>query len=61
MWCVQCQNELYECTCADLEERMAKLKNAPSFTYRICKKCDKHYQLCKCEKPIWEHSNKKAG
>ena len=26
MWCGKCQKELFECTCPDIEERLASLK-----------------------------------
>ena len=53
MWCMKCQNELYECTCNDLKERIDKLSNSGGFAMKWCKKCDNHYAVCKCEKPEW--------
>lgn len=29
MWCAQCQNELSECTCKDLQERLDRLSKSP--------------------------------
>ena len=57
MFCSKCQNDLSECTCSDIEERMNKLKSASSFTYKMCGNCNKHYKLCRCETPVWIYSN----
>jgi len=60
MFCAKCHNDLSECTCPDLEERLAKLKNSPHFMYKMCRKCGLHYQLCKCEEPDWTTSHDKV-
>jgi len=26
MWCAKCQKQLFECTCPDIEERLARLQ-----------------------------------
>lgn len=51
MFCTKCQNDLANCTCPDIEERLASLKG--KLIYRMCKVCGKHYGRCKCEAPIW--------
>lgn len=58
MWCVKCQKHLSQCTCPDLEERLNSAVKDGSFAYRYCKICDKHYERCKCKKPIWGIKNK---
>ena len=57
MYCMKCQNDLSVCTCEDLEERMASLRNVPNFIYRMCRICEKHHKRCKCEKPDWTTSH----
>jgi hypothetical protein len=53
MFCVKCHNDLENCTCPDIDERMKDLAGSPFITYRMCKVCGKHYARCKCESPIW--------
>jgi len=57
MFCVKCQNDLIDCTCDDIDERLARI-GANNLIYRACKKCEKHYDRCKCEKPEWITSDK---
>ena len=57
MYCMKCKNDLSDCICDDLEERLSSLKNAPNFIYKMCRKCEKHYSLCKCENPDWTTSH----
>ena len=52
MKCGRCKKELDECLCEDIEERL-KIAADAGVTYKYCKKCDKHWQMCKCEKPEW--------
>ena len=52
MFCTKCQNDLSNCICPDIEERLASLGD--HFIFRKCKKCKKHYARCKCESPEWE-------
>ncbi len=51
MFCGKCNNDLSECTCLDVDERMATLKNSPYLAFKWCRKCDKHYARCRCEEP----------
>ena len=53
MWCVKCQKELGDCTCPDINERLASLAASPHFVYRACLRCGKHYARCKCIEPAW--------
>lgn len=57
MFCTQCQNDLKDCTCDDLEDRLASLNNSPHFIYKKCRKCQNHYARCKCEEPDWTTSH----
>ena len=55
MFCGKCQNDLEDCTCPDLAERMAGLGGVGSHVAsRWCKACDKHYAACKCDEPDWK-------
>ena len=61
MFCVKCQNDLYDCTCPDIDERLAKLGGSKSYVvYRMCIICKKHYSRCKCVSPQWGLSNNGA-
>ena len=53
MWCNKCKKGLKDCLCEDLEERLNAAVDAGFFTYKYCKKCDKHYERCKCDIPEW--------
>ena len=57
MWCAKCNKELSECICSDLEERLESLKRNPNVSYRMCRRCMKHYALCRCEVPLWTMSH----
>ena len=53
MWCMKCKNDLSECTCPDLQERLESISNSGHFIYRKCGICGLHYAKCKCEFPSW--------
>lgn len=57
MFCMICKNDLMDCTCDDLDKRMASLNNDPYFIYKKCRICNKHYKRCKCETPDWTTSH----
>jgi len=57
VFCMKCKNDLSQCTCPDLDERLASLNNSPHFIYRKCRKCGKHYDRCKCPIPDWTTSH----
>ncbi len=61
MWCCQCQNHLSECTCEDIEERLARLRDSPNLVMQWCSVCNSHYSQCMCENPIWTTSDKMLG
>jgi hypothetical protein len=48
MYCGKCQNDLGNCVCPDLDERLASLSNV---VYRKCSSCGLHYARCKCSDP----------
>ena len=51
MWCCKCDNDLGDCTCEDMEERLAGISH---LAWKRCKTCQKHHARCKCETPVWE-------
>ena len=53
MWCVTCNNDIADCVCPDISERLAKAFSSPNLAARWCLKCDQHYARCKCETPEW--------
>jgi hypothetical protein len=53
MFCGQCQKELTECTCTDLNDRMRDASDSEFFAAKWCMKCDCYYTRCKCEHPEW--------
>lgn len=56
MVCFECNKELADCTCPDIDKRMEELYNDNYLMFKICKHCRKHHQRCKCEKPYWTTS-----
>ncbi len=54
MFCGKCNNDLRDCTCNDLEERLADIADSPNIACRWCIECDQHYALCKCKRPNWK-------
>lgn len=46
MFCVRCQNEVYYCTCPDIEERLASLRK--DIVMAWCERCDNHIDRCTC-------------
>lgn len=58
MWCTQCQKELSNCTCLDLQDRLNGLRNS-NVIFRKCLICNQHYSKCKCNHPIWGSTDNK--
>jgi hypothetical protein len=56
---MKCNRDLSECTCKDLNEKLASLDNSKFFIYRKCKICGLHYARCECENPVWITSDDK--
>jgi hypothetical protein len=57
MFCIVCNSHLSTCTCEDIDERLASLRNAPHFMYKMCRRCEKYYDRCKCPEPDWTTSH----
>lgn len=54
MFCGKCSNDLEDCVCPDLAERMRKASGAGmNVASRWCSKCDQHYAACECDEPTW--------
>jgi len=52
MFCAICKNDLIQCTCDDLQERLAGIRNVVAS--RWCISCNNHYAECKCNNPNWK-------
>lgn len=61
MFCGKCRNELQNCTCSDIDERMAALAGSEFFVYKMCLVCGRHYARCKCISPKWTSSDSKES
>jgi hypothetical protein len=46
MFCGICKNDLWECTCGDIDERLASLSDV--LVYPKCTACGKHMARCVC-------------
>jgi len=57
MYCMKCQNDLSDCTCPDLQERLSGAAEKGHFVYRMCGKCGLHHAKCKCKSPEWTTSD----
>lgn len=51
MWCAKCQNELSECICPDIEERLRSACEGMNVALTFCKTCGLYYSRCTCGKP----------
>lgn len=49
MFCTQCQNNIVDCTCDDIEERLQALAEHPNFATDRCTNCREHPQECECD------------
>ena len=46
---MKCQNDLADCECPDIAERMRSVTEAgKNVALGWCKRCDTMYRLCKC-------------
>ena len=48
MFCMKCQNDIYACTCPDIEERLDKLVKSKHLYIATCPKCGRHVDRCIC-------------
>jgi hypothetical protein len=51
MWCAKCRNDLSDCTCPDIEERLRRAQSSPNLYIPDCPKCGKPRPICKCAEP----------
>lgn len=52
MYCGNCNKHIAECTCPDIEERLAKLGSAGmNVASKFCKRCARHHSRCQCAEP----------
>ena len=56
MYCMKCQNDLADCTCSDIQERLNEIAAGGHFVMRVCMLCGKHYAKCECHDPEWTTS-----
>ena len=54
--CTVCDHEVPECRCPD-RDVIKELRDLSGpgglIVARWCSKCDNHYDLCRCDKPVW--------
>lgn len=48
MWCMQCNNDLADCTCPDLMKRLTEASSGGYFAFTACRNCGKYHSQCKC-------------
>lgn len=48
MFCIRCQNDVYYCTCPDIEERLRAIASHPNWAIAMCNKCKKPMSRCDC-------------
>ena len=53
MVCTICEKNLTDCKCDDIEDRLEDAVKSGHFDYKKCARCGKHYDRCKCKKPVW--------
>lgn len=53
MFCTRCQNELIDCECEDIEDRLERLANINSVVSQWCETCDSHHSRCECDNAEW--------
>lgn len=52
MYCMKCNHHVANCTCPDIQERLAGIGGAGTHTAaKFCRKCNQHYARCKCAEP----------
>jgi len=49
MFCGKCKNDLQQCTCPDLKERLDQIAGVMALPW--CQKCRQWAYICRCEKP----------
>lgn len=46
MWCIQCERQLHECTCPDLQDRLKVLGQSEHLALTYCSGCGEYAPLC---------------
>ena len=54
MWCKKCDNDISECTCDDLYDRIRTGADIEPNVFKRCKKCGRNHTVCDCESPEYE-------
>lgn len=49
MYCVKCCNDLSDCVCPDIDERLAQLAAGGHVAFATCPECGRHVDRCRCE------------
>lgn len=52
MFCQRCSNHVTDCTCGDIEERLASLSEHPNFETDRCGGCQEHPSDCTCDEYV---------
>lgn len=52
MFCTRCQNNIANCECDDIEERLASLAEHPNFATDRCKHCRRNRPDCTCDEYV---------
>lgn len=52
MYCCRCNKHIGDCTCPDIEERLAKIGQSDKVVMGACLVCKKHISRCKCTKAV---------
>lgn len=48
MFCFRCHNDIADCTCPDIEERLRRAAAHPNIALTFCKQCGKYFTRCIC-------------
>lgn len=58
MFCTKCKNDVADCTCPDIDERLAAANQHPNIGLKTCPVCKKFIDRCKCKSdPVQELLN----
>lgn len=51
MFCSRCKNNVAECECGDIEERLEALADHDAMATKWCENCDSNHARCDCDEP----------
>lgn len=54
MWCKKCDNDISECTCDNLYDRIRTGADIEPNVFKRCKKCGRNYLVCDCKNAEYE-------